>query len=736
MYERNGAQFVLATSAEKSEVLEEAAAASEKVGRARARVARQEGLLQAAEAAVKAAEVVLHARRQEVARERGGLAEARGELSAAKLGLSEALGRCERAEGAFSAAFAAATEAVELLELGSGETGSKILPVLGLEEPKLMPLSGEAAAGVEGRGDEQRQRLPETEGESGPPGRMSSHPLDGLCDLAPHPEDIGRSLKERLRGEEEVARQEAIRRSKAEAQRAREEKRQVRAGGKKLGERPSARAKAKSPRRRTPPGTPPRRLSAEAAPGQAGRESQEESAARMRAPAAAPASSSVAGLSGDNPWLNFDAQEAIPCSPQRPEEVPELDLENFFQRAGEPTLQAQMAPPPEEAQKATEKEPVPPCRGGAKGEAAAKPSLEEMLNQLHEGEDVGGMLERFAKCEPAGGGPDTGGPAPSRPPVAQSFVPPDLCSPEPACPAPVAMAAERCPPAAAVPVAAATGTTRRAHTAPLQAVSTSSGPRATKTDSVKKETLAERVLRRQGEHKQQQEKEQRQQEEVEAKRREVRTRLLSDLSPFMPEQHTLKPQISSLPNAKMGLPKAGEMCNRYCALTCVRESATGFLQAAGIKLSQNNPSVSQLQNALRKGLRRFHPDRNRAPVVGLEKSVMSEEQCKVASLLQTLFEEAESLDVTVAFASVTGGSWKFRTTRSSTLADIKQRVKDEDPSLSIESMQIKVRGSTAAPLSDGKKTLGEYGIQHNGILDLTIASGVGSRQQSNWARFE
>ena len=715
-----------------AQVLEEAAAASERVGRSRARVARQEGLLQAADAAVKAAEAVLHARRQDAARERGGLAEARGGLVAAKLGLSEALSRCERAEGAFSAAFAAAAEAVELLEGGGGEIGSKIPPVLGLEEPKLTPLSGGETAGVEGRGDdEQRQRLPEPGGESGPPGRMNSHPLDELGDLAPQAEDIGPSLEERLREEEEVARQEAIRRSKAEAQRAREEKQQVRAGGKKLGQRPSARAKAKSPRRRTPPGTPPRRLSAEAAaPGQAGRKSQEENAARMHAPAAAPASSSVAGVSGDHPWLSFDAQKTPPRSPQRPEVVPELDLEKFFQRAGEPRLKAQMAPPPEEAQKAAVKEPVLPCRGGAKREVAAKPSLEEMLNELQEGEDVGGMLEKFAKCEPAGGAPDTA--APSRPPVAQSFVPPDLCSPAPAGPAPVAAAADRCPPAAAAPVAAAAGTTRRAHTAPLQAVSL----RATETDSVKKETLAERVLRRQGEHKQRQEKEQRQLEEVDAKRREVRTRLLSDLSPFMPEQHTLKPQISSLPNAKMGLPKAGEMCNRYCALTCVRESATGFLQAADIKLSQNNPSVSQLQNALRKGLRRFHPDRNRAPVVGLEKSVMSEEQCKVASLLQTLFEEAESLDVTVAFASVAGGSWKFRTTRSSTLADIKQRVKDEDPSLSIESMQIKVRGSTAGPLSDGNKTLGEYGIQHNGILDLTIASGVGSKQQSNWARFD
>ena len=67
---------------------------------------------------------------------------------------------------------------------------------------------------------------------------------------------------------------------------------------------------------------------------------------------------------------------------------------------------------------------------------------------------------------------------------------------------------------------------------------------------------------------------------------------------------------------------------------------------------------------------------------------------------------------------------------------MKQRVKDEDPSLSIESMQLRVQGSRGPALGDGSKTLGEYGIQHNSVLELTISAGLGSSHQSNWARFE
>ena len=100
------------------------------------------------------------------------------------------------------------------------------------------------------------------------------------------------------------------------------------------------------------------------------------------------------------------------------------------------------------------------------------------------------------------------------------------------------------------------------------------GDRGAPGPAAKKETLAERVQSRQGEHKERQKQEQRQLEEVEAKRREVRKRVLSDLSPFMPEQHVLKPQISSLPNAKMGLPKPGEMCNRYCAASSENSSSS------------------------------------------------------------------------------------------------------------------------------------------------------------------
>ena len=574
---------------------------------------------------------------------------------------------------------------------------------------------------------------------------MNSHPLDELGDDAPHAEEgdgagEAASLEARLRNEEEQARQEAIRRSQLEAKEEKKRRAARKAGG-------SARAKVKSPGRRTPPGTPPRKPSAEP-PAGPGREPT--SPARREQPDPAPGSP----ISDGHAWFQFDAKTGPPRSPPRPREVPSLDLEKFFRKVE--------VPPPQEAQSggATQKPPAkgegrPPARSDAAREVAPKPSLEEMLNELHEGEDAGGVLEKFVQGKPAARGGEGAAPAPAPRPAAapkseaRGLVPPSLFGPAPPAPPQPAPEQGQIPAAAAAAAAAAEAVAaalvpkpapeparaaRRAHTAPAQ----EAGARATPAPgpAAKKETLAERVQRRQGEHKERQKEEQRQQEEVEAKRREVRRRLLSELSPFMPEQHVLKPQISSLPNAKMGLPKAGEMCNRYCALECVRESTSGFLQAADIKMSQNQPSVSQLQNALRKSLRRFHPDRNRAAAVGLEKSIMSEEQCKVASLLQTLFEEADSLDITVTFAGPGGGSWKFRTSRSSTLADVKQRVKDEDPSLSIESMQLRVQGARGGALGDGAKTLGECGIQHNSVLELTISAGLGSSQQSNWARFE
>ena len=459
-------------------------------------------------------------------------------------------------------------------------------------------------------------------------------------------------------------------------------------------------------------------------------------------------------MSDGHAWFQFDAKTGPPRSPPRPREVPSLDLEKFFQKAGDPPQEAQSGGGGGMTQKppAEEKGP-PPARSEGSRVVAPKKSLEEMLNELHEGEDAGGVLEKFVQGTPAARGAGGAAPAP-RPdavPEAQGRVPPGLFSPAPTAP-PQAADKPGQKPAAEAEAAAATAaeavaaalmpepapeparTVSRAHTAPAQGTGGRAAPAP--GPAAKKETLAERVQRRQGEHKERQKQEQRQLEEVEAKRREVRKRVLSHLSPFMPEQHVLKPQISSLPNAKMGLPKPGEMCNRYCALACVRESTSGFLQAADIKMTQNQPSVSQLQNALRKSLRRFHPDRNRAATVGLEKSIVSEEQCKVASLLQTLFEEADSLDVTVNFAGPSGGSWKFRTSRSSTLSDVKQRVKDEDPSLSIESMQLRVQGSRGPALGDGSKTLGEYGLQHNSALELTISAGQGSSHQSNWARFE
>ena len=114
------------------------------------------------------------------------------------------------------------------------------------------------------------------------------------------------------------------------------------------------------------------------------------------------------------------------------------------------------------------------------------------------------------------------------------------------------------------------------------------------------------------------------------------------------------------------------MCNKYCALLCVQQCTTGFLQANDVPCKHANPTVDQLRASIKTCLRKFHPDRNRPGRVGLEKSLRCEELCKMASLLQNLFEEADALDINV-FCQQNAGRYKFRVGLKSTIKELKDR---------------------------------------------------------------
>ena len=311
---------------------------------------------------------------------------------------------------------------------------------------------------------------------------------------------------------------------------------------------------------------------------------------------------------------------------------------------------------------------------------------EERLRELQE-EDPGAALEKFFRV-----GSEEGMAAPSAPSA-------------PAAPAPAALPAED-------------------RAKELQA-------RARATRERKERELDTRIKKRQGERQREQAAKAEEGNLIEAKRREARDSIQTGLHPFMPERHTIKSQLASAANSSKGLPGAGSMCNKYCALLCVQQCTTGFLQANDVPCKHANPTVDQLRASIKTCLRKFHPDRNRPGRVGLEKSLRCEELCKMASLLQNLFEEADALDINV-FCQQNAGRYKFRVGLKSTIKELKDRIHEEEPDMPAAAMRLKVSQGFIV-LSDDSKTIEDYRLQHNCTLELKVDT---TNVPTSWAQFE
>ena len=131
------------------------------------------------------------------------------------------------------------------------------------------------------------------------------------------------------------------------------------------------------------------------------------------------------------------------------------------------------------------------------------------------------------------------------------------------------------------------------------------------------------------------------------------------------------------------------------------------------------PSEDQLRTAVRRAMAKFHPDRNRPDRVGEERAVRCEEICKVASLLQTLFDEANLIDLYVMAQE----PCKLRVDVRTKVRDLQLRVAEETGVAG--AVKVKLRGGPV--LIDHGKSLHDYGVQHNAQLEV-IAEG--------WETFE
>uniref|UniRef100_A0A7S3UCS0 Ubiquitin-like domain-containing protein n=1 Tax=Picocystis salinarum TaxID=88271 RepID=A0A7S3UCS0_9CHLO len=206
----------------------------------------------------------------------------------------------------------------------------------------------------------------------------------------------------------------------------------------------------------------------------------------------------------------------------------------------------------------------------------------------------------------------------------------------------------------------------------------------------------------------------------------TRSKLEQTMEPFMPRAHYLKKHLSALPGIREKIPRPGFICNRTCDMTCLCQSATGFLAMADIEILQENAPSDMLIAALTKARRKYHPDKNRIEVVGEEEFHHAEEMCKIASSLVNLFKEAENINI-IAHLLPQDLKLKFQMSMKDTIETIKHRIEEEE-SIPQGSLLISLGQH---PLAD-HMTLSQCNIMEMAVVTVTSNRAVQESRRSQF----
>lgn len=206
----------------------------------------------------------------------------------------------------------------------------------------------------------------------------------------------------------------------------------------------------------------------------------------------------------------------------------------------------------------------------------------------------------------------------------------------------------------------------------------------------------------------------------------TRSKLEQTMEPFMPRAHFVKNHLGALPGIQEKIPRPGFICNRTCDMTCLCQSATGFLAMADIEILQENAPPDTLIAALTKARRKYHPDKNRIEVVGEEEFHHAEEMCKIASSLVNLFKEAENINI-VAHLLPQDLKLKFQMSMKDTIETVKHRIEEEE-SIPRGSLLISLGQH---PLAD-HMTLSQCNIMEMAVLTVTSGRAVRESGRSHF----
>jgi len=200
----------------------------------------------------------------------------------------------------------------------------------------------------------------------------------------------------------------------------------------------------------------------------------------------------------------------------------------------------------------------------------------------------------------------------------------------------------------------------------------------------------------------------------------VKHELREHLTPFMPTEHQLRAASDgSVPERSRACP--GQLCNHHCATECLKQCAAGFLLAVDVSVSPGSGGGdggevgwNDLMNAVKDGMKKFHPDRNSKRRVGVKRSVYCEEVSKCLSLLQSLMETVN--EVTLVVVSESGPEMKMKVSMSlsETIASLKKRVAEDFDKVDASAFKLTLSG---ADLVD-EQMLGSCGIKENCIVKM------------------